>query len=119
MFSIYANDICIYNDLNPLLSNSVVNPKLTMEKNKAGTLEFTITEDNPGYTLFEVVDNDTFTYLSYNDFIIEVIRNNEPLWYGRIIGASTDFWKNVKYTCEGYLGVLNDTIQPPYKNCHS
>lgn len=102
MYSIYADDICIYNDVSPLKSLKVISPKLVLEDNSAGSLDMTIPQINPGYAHIVRLDTD-----------IVVKKNGEEIWAGRVLTENQDFWKNRILYCEGELSFLNDTTQPP------
>jgi hypothetical protein len=49
MYKIYADDILIYDDTSPDPYVKVASPKLTVEKNAAGSLKMTIPPGNAGY----------------------------------------------------------------------
>lgn len=102
MYSIYADDICIYDDTSPLESLRVISPNLVMEDSAAGSLEMTIPPTNPGYDYIVRMDTD-----------ILVKRHNTEIWAGRVLSEDEDFWNNRILICEGELSFLNDTTQPP------
>lgn len=101
MYSVYADNVCIYNDAFILEDAILISPVLNLEKNAAGSFEFTIPSTNKAY--------DTISRLST---YIYVYRDGEEIWCGRIISEEMDFWKNRKVVCEGELAILNDTTQP-------
>lgn len=101
MYSVYADNVCIYNDSFMLEDAILISPVLNLEKNAAGSFEFTIPSTNKAYS--------TITRLSTQ---ITVKRDREEIWCGRIISEEMDFWKNRKVVCEGELAILNDTTQP-------
>ena len=78
---------------------------LRTEFNRAGTLSFTVPQNNLAYQE------------GYLKKLISVIRvydgNKKLLWKGRIIDTSKDFYNNVTFNCEGWLGVLNDSVIRP------
>lgn len=49
MYSIYADGVCIYNDVFSLDDMKVVNPKLTLEDSAAGSLEMSLPHTNKAY----------------------------------------------------------------------
>ena len=49
MYSIYADGVCIYNDVFSLDDMKVVNPKLTLEDSAAGSLEMALPHTNKAY----------------------------------------------------------------------
>lgn len=102
MYSIWADDLCIHDDAYLDKGYKVLNPKLKFEDNSAGSLTMTIPTGNVGYEKAKRLSS-----------IITVKENDQFLWEGRIIEEQTDFWNNRKVTCEGELGYLNDTTQPP------
>ncbi len=95
----------IYNDTVVDDSLILINPKLSLAENTAGTFTFKVPPSNVGYDL-----------LNRTTSIITVYKDTKPgvpYWEGRILSESEDFWKCKSYTCEGALGYFNDTIQPP------
>lgn len=104
MYSIFCDDLCIYNDVTPLDDHKVISPKLVMEDSTAGSLDLTLPPNNVGYNVIERMTSD-----------IVVKYYEEEIWRGRVLTEATDFWKRKKLYCEGELAFLNDTIQPPHK----
>jgi len=102
VYSIYADGVCIYNDIHLTDSTTVVNPKLTLEDNGAGSLAVTLPPSNIGYSSIERLITD-----------ISVRQNGEELWAGRVLSEEKDFWNNRVLYCEGELAFFNDTTQPP------
>ena len=49
MYSIYADGVCIYNDVFSLDNMKMLNPKLTLEDSAAGSLEMTLPPTNAAY----------------------------------------------------------------------
>lgn len=102
MYSIYADGICIYNDVFSLDDMKVVNPKLTMEDSAAGSLELTLPHTNRAYnTIVRMVTD------------ISVKKHGEEIWSGRVLSENKDFWNNRVLYCEGELAFFNDSVQPP------
>lgn len=90
MYSIYADGVCIYNDVFSLDNMKVVNPKLTLEDSAAGSLEMTLPPTNAAYdTIVRMVTD------------ISVKKNGEEIWAGRALSESRDFWNNRVLYCEG------------------
>lgn len=81
----------------------VFSPKLTVELNKAGSLEYTMPPTNMLY------DD-----LSKLKTIITVHQNGEELFRGRILHDEKDFYKQKSVYCEGELAFLLDSKQRPY-----
>ena len=102
MYEIFVDNQVIHSDITPLESCKILEPKLTMEDNSAGSLEFTVPPGNQGYNLINKLTS-----------TIVVTEDGNELWRGRCIQETTDFWNNKKYLIEGGLAILNDSIQPP------
>lgn len=101
MYSIYCDDICIYNDTSVDVGARLVAPTVTWEDNAAGTCTFTMPPSNAGYESLTLMQS-----------LIVVKKFDEEIWWGRPIKEQKDFWKNRIITCEGALAFLNDVIQP-------
>lgn len=103
MFYIYADGKPLYAPQLSTEGYGVLSPKLTIELNRAGSLEFTLAPDNVMY------DN-----ISKLKTIITVIQNGEELFRGRILHDEKDFYKQKQTYCEGELAFLLDSQQRPY-----
>ena len=103
----------LYEDSNTNEAQKVLEPKLTIQENSAGKLTFIVPPTNTLYSRFGFVDDDNADNNTIDSWV-DVYKENKMYWSGRIISRQVDFWKCVKVECEGLLGVLNDTIQPPY-----
>lgn len=102
MYSIYADGVCIYNDVSSLDNMKVIDPKLTLEDSAAGSLELTLPPTNAAYgTIVRMVTD------------ISVRKHGEEIWAGRSLSESRDFWNNRVLYCEGELAFFNDSAQPP------
>ena len=103
MYSIYADGKIIHT---PNLTNEgygVFSPRLTVELNKAGSLEFTLPPNNAMY--------DGITKLKT---LITVFQNGDELFRGRVLHDEKDFYKQKQTYCEGELAFLLDSKQRPY-----
>ena len=103
MYHIYADGKMLYA---PYLFNEgygVFSPKLTVELNKAGSLDYTLPPNNVMY--------DDVTKLNT---IITVEQENEEIFRGRVLHDEKDFYKQKKVYCEGELAFLLDSRQRPY-----
>jgi len=94
--------ICIYDDRSPDTTLKLINPKLTLADNSAGSFTFSITPDSV-----------IFGKLIRMRTEITVVRNGLEIWSGRIVSEESDFYGNHAFTCEGELAYLNDILQPP------
>ena len=102
MYSIYADGACIYSDVFAVDSMKVINPKLTLEDNGAGSLVVTLPPHNAGYASIVRMVTD-----------ISVQKDGEEIWAGRVLSESEDFYRNRILYCEGELAYFNDSTQPP------
>ncbi len=102
MYAIYADGVCIYNDVIALDGIKLINPKLTLSDCAAGSLTMTLPMTNVGYDTIERLVTD-----------IVVKKDNEEIWMGRVLSESKDFWNNRVLYCEGELAFFNDSTQPP------
>ena len=102
MYSIYCDGECIYDDLLNADELQLLDAKLELEVNSAGTFTCTIPPNTEGFTKVKRLASHLIIY-----------RNNSPLWEGRVIQENSDFWGDRKITCEGALSFLNDTVQEP------
>ena len=92
--------VYIYDDEMPYdKTRRVISPKLCMEINSAGSLEFSITSANIGYHLIRGLACE-----------IGVEQNGSIIWYGRPISIDEDQWGVRKVHCEGALSYLLDGI---------
>lgn len=102
MYSIYADDVCIYSDVFALESMKVISPKLTLEDNAAGSLTMKLPQKNVGYGSIARMTTD-----------ISVQKDGVEIWAGRVLSESMDFYNNRDLYCEGELAYFNDSTQPP------
>lgn len=100
MYTIYADDVCIYTDRFKIDEMIVINPKLTLEDNNAGTLEFVVPTSN---TAYNNIDRMTTK--------IRLFRDDVEIWEGRVLSEDIDFYNNRSVHCEGALTYLNDSVQ--------
>lgn len=102
MYSIYADGACIYSDVFALGSMKVLNPKLVLEDNGAGSLSMKLPPMNVGYSSIVRMITD-----------ISVQKDGEEIWAGRVLSENKDFWNNRDLYCEGEMAFFNDSSQPP------
>lgn len=102
MYTIYADGVCIYNDVFAVDDMKVISPKLVLEDCTAGSLTMTLPPANKGYSTISRLTTD-----------IRVDKDGVELWSGRVLSESKDFWNNRVLVCEGELAYFNDSSQPP------
>ena len=103
MYKIYADDVCIYDDVSVNDSLKLVDPVLTLEENVAGSLTFTMSSANPGFASIRRMTTELI-----------VKKRDKEIWAGRVVDEKTDFFNRRKLVCEGELAYLNDTSQSPH-----
>lgn len=104
MYQIFANGTIIFDDVTPLPALKLLEPKLTLEENNAGKLEFKVSPENSCYNSIHCMTTELI-----------VKQDSVEIWRGRVISEEIDFWKCKKYTAEGELAYLNDSVQLPKK----
>lgn len=81
----------------------VISPKLHIEVNTAGTLDFTLPPCNAKYDAVHKLKS-----------IITVEQDNEEIFRGRVQEESMDIYKQKEIYCEGDLSFLLDSLQAPF-----
>lgn len=103
MYTIHADGKVMYA---PNLMNEgygVISPKLTVELNKAGSLEYILPPNNVMYDNVKKLKT-----------IITVYQDNDEIFRGRVLHDDGDFYRKKKVYCEGELAFLLDSQQRPY-----
>ena len=85
----------------------LIGPKLTMECNHSGTLEFQMPYNHPNLSNLRQMQSEIFVYESGEP---------DPLWVGRMLTSNEDVYKTGTATCEGILGYLLDSQIGQYLN---
>lgn len=81
----------------------VLNPKLTTEVNKAGSLQFDIP-----------MGSEMYNRLSKLKTTIEARQGNEVLFRGRVLNTKRNMLNTITYYCEGCISWLVDIMTLPY-----
>lgn len=97
------NRVCIYAPGSALETTKLINPTLTREFGKAGSLEFTIPLGNVAHSALQKLRT-----------VVSVEQDGKLIWQGRVMSHEQDFLLRQKVYCEGELAFLNDTDVPPY-----
>ena len=100
MYKVYCNSQSIYTLADESLT--MIDPVVTVKANCAGAFTFTLTPAHPYYEKIKKLTD-----------IITVKRDDEEIFCGRVTDEDTDFFKQKKFTCEGELAYLNDSVQRP------
>lgn len=111
MFKIYfvnsayeKKQVLMYDDTRDDDELKLGNPKLHIEVNAAGTLDFELPPTNVAYskiipmvTEFHVIKDNQKTH-------------DKHIWFGRVLTIDTDLYRTKTIHCEGGLAYLNDCI---------
>lgn len=103
MYTIYADGKLLHSPHLFEQGCGVFSPKVTVELNKAGSLEFTMP---PRHVLYNSINK--------LKSIITVFQNGEEIFRGRVLDDTSDFFRQKKIHCEGQLAYLLDSKQRPY-----
>jgi len=99
MYQIFCDDYLLHSDIDDY---RLLDVKLTMEVNVAGSLGFDILPDHPNITSMAKLKPE-----------IKVTKNGLTYWKGRIVDDTLSIDNTHKVYCEGKLKVLEDTIIRP------
>lgn len=102
MYTVECDSTLIHDQKSPDKEIHLISPKLQLQENSAGSFEFLIAPDNPGYNIIEKMIS-----------VIAVKKDGNVIWTGRPISEHTDFYGRKTIKCEGALAYLNDTLQDP------
>lgn len=80
--------------------SSLLDPVVSLEVNKAGSLTFTMMPDHPMYD-----------QVALRQSMFDVYQNEELIFEGIAVSEEVDFYNRKTVVCEGELTFLNDTIQ--------
>lgn len=103
MYKILIDGQVLYS---PALAESgyiVINPKITKEMNKSGSMEFTVPPNNPMYDNIQRLKS-----------IVQVFDEDTEIFRGRVLHDEKDFYRRKQVYCEGELAFLLDSIQRIY-----
>lgn len=101
MYKVFCNDKLMYDDR--LESLQIYDTNLALELGKTGAFEFTVYPSHVYYD--EVVEMVS---------LVEIHRNDEVIFYGRIFNIEYGFYNEKQVSCEGELAFLLDSLIAPY-----
>lgn len=99
----YANNVLFYKSDNPSM-RTILEPKLKLEINKAGSFSFSLYKNNPIYSQLQPLKTE-----------IRVEDGDTLLFRGRVLEVKRDIFQQKKVTCEGDLTFLLDSQLAPVK----
>lgn len=106
MYKIYADGVLFFDDtLQDQPELRLLSAKLTMEVNKAGSLEFTMPPQNAVYGALQKLKT---------TIIVLCDNKSNIYWEGRVLHDEKDFLNRKKVYCEGALSYLTDAVLTPY-----
>lgn len=100
-YSVYCDGYLLYDT--KLDDYVIVEPRLSLELNKAGMFTFTIFPQHPNFARLKKLKS-----------IITVYQGNNIIFRGRILNDEQGWYNERQVTCEGELAFLIDSIQRPY-----
>lgn len=102
MYRILVDGLTLYD---PLLENyQILNGKVDLEVNKAGSLTFSIPKDNPHYGLTRLMKSNVALY-----------DDDRLIFKGRPYAPSRNLFNDNEIICEGALAYFNDSVQEPFE----
>lgn len=102
MYRVYADDQLIYHS--KLDGMRIFSPTLEIELNKTGSFLFALYPDHPRYSQIAKLKS-----------IITVYRDDALLFRGRSLETETGWHNERRFSCEGELAYLLDSIIRPYE----
>lgn len=91
-----GNDILDYDEKTLVL----LEPKLEAELNTVDSFEFKMPPIHQFYSSLTPLVS-----------IVEIFEDDDLIWFGRVLSAETDYYREKSVVCEGPLGFFSDTIQ--------
>ncbi len=107
MFYIYADGKTLYSPAFASANTNAyvaINPRLSLELNKAGSLSVTLLPSNSLYNEIKILKT-----------IITVKQDGVEIFRGRVTDINTDIFLQKTIYAEGELAFFNDSIQRPYE----
>ena len=121
IFDVYAEkearSVCIYSSGSPVQEGALIDPKLHLEADTAGTFEFGIPWTNTVLTTNYGTADGLIERMATEFFVWRTLtkpngtRKKKVIWRGRALIVSYDFYNTPSVHCEGALSFFNDTIQ--------
>ena len=84
------------------LSRELISPVVELSDNSPGSFKFDMPPDNPGYDKIKKLTS-----------VVQVLKDEEEIFCGRVLDEESDFYGVKSVTCEGELAYLLDSIQRP------
>lgn len=104
MYQIYADGQLLYSPILAEDGYNVLQPRVSMQLNKAGSLTFVVPPNNPMYGRLQRLKS-----------IVTVYQDGAEVFRGRILHDERDFYNRKSVYCEGELAFLLDSVQRPFE----
>jgi len=105
---------CVYNTMSPDSTLALMNPKLHLAADSAGTFECSLNPNSPG------IPDSVLERMATKVMVVEHKDINaldkKILFYGRVLSIEEDFYNTPSLYCEGAFSFFNDTVIMPGKN---
>ena len=101
MYQIRCDNHILYDPRDEELT--VLNPRCSLKVNSVGEGSFTILPNHPHYDKLKKLSS-----------VFEVLQDEEVIFRGRMTNDSRDFYNRLEVDLEGIMGIMNDTIIPPF-----
>ena len=111
---------CVFNTMSPDLTLALINPKVHLAADSAGTFECSLNPNSPAMPesvlerMATKVMVEEYSDHVPNDGSIDETNNEKVLFYGRVLSIDSDFYNTPSLYCEGAYSFLNDTVIMPY-----
>ena len=111
---------CVFNTMSPDLTLALINPKVHLAADSAGTFECSLNPNSPAMSekvlerMATKVMVEEYSDHVPNDGSIDESNNEKVLFYGRVLSIDSDFYNTPSLYCEGAYSFLNDTVIMPY-----
>lgn len=120
--------VCVYNTTSPDLMLALMNPRVHLAADSAGTFECALNPMSPAMSedilermatkvmIQEYKDHVPNEYVTESDEEKAEHESNKEkvIFYGRLLSIDKDFYNTPSLYCEGALSFLNDTVILPY-----
>lgn len=118
---------CVYNTMSPDLMLALMNPKVHLAADSAGTFECSLNPNSPAMSesilermatkvmIEEYEDHVPNEYAtgSAEEIAAHEANKEKVIFYGRVLSIGEDFYNTPSLYCEGALSFLNDTVIMP------
>lgn len=101
VYKVHADGILIYSS--EMDSLQINDAKLSLEMGKTGLFEFTVYHNHPFYDFVQEMRS-----------LIEVQRDNDVIFSGRVFNIKYGFYNEKQVSCEGELAFLLDSLIAPH-----